>query len=83
LKNFFLAKEIWSLADPNSSDKTRLGTPVSLMHSMLRIFFANDGVDWKPFLLGGVLGKTITEAHQQRVDGGEKPPSGKVHQNGV
>lgn len=62
LKNFFMAKEIWVLPDLSSSDKTKHGTPVSLIHAMLRIYFGNNGVDWQAYLLGGCLGKIITEA---------------------
>jgi hypothetical protein len=73
LKDFFMAKEIFLLADLESLDNSRHGTPVSLIHSMLRTYFGDNGVDWGAYLLGGLLGKTITEALKQRLAAGEKP----------
>lgn len=81
IKDLFLAREFWLPADLNSSDKSRHGTPVTLLHSVMRLTLGAHGVDWQAYIGGGVVGKIITEALQQRLEGGETTPvrQGKLH----
>jgi hypothetical protein len=74
MKDLFLAREIWLPAHLSSSDKSRQGSPVSLIHSVMRLTLGAHGVDWQAYIGGGTVGKIITKALHQRLEGGEMMP---------
>lgn len=67
------APELFVLADASSSQAANRGIPVSLLHAILRVFLSAFGLNWEKFLVGGILGKTISDAIRLRQRGGELP----------
>lgn len=67
------APELFSLADASSAEAANRGTPVSLLHAILRVYLGAFGLNWERFLVGGILGKTIADAIKLRLASGELP----------
>jgi hypothetical protein len=72
LLDLFLSEELWSLVDPLSIDASFRGTPIPLIHAVLRQYAGAHGLDWEPFLGGGIIGKIIGEAIKTRLAKGQK-----------